>query len=196
MQPVDGGVWVAGSARRWPKAWIAGGVLALCGVAAAAFFAGRSSDRLSGPAVAEPVAAVTENSRHPAAANASPVEKPAAGKAAVACASCGVVESVQAVQRKGVGSGLGAVAGGVVGGALGSQVGRGDGRTAMTVLGAIGGGLAGNEVEKRAKAVTLYRVRIKMDNGEVRTIEQGRSEALGQRVRIEGQKLRPVSEGV
>lgn len=191
----NGATWVAAPVGRWPKAWIAVGVLSLCGVAAAAFLAGRSTERVSTPTAAQSVATATDSARHPATSNASPIEKSSADRAAVACASCGVVESVQAVQRKGEGSGLGAVAGGVVGGALGSQVGRGDGRTAMTVLGAIGGGLAGNEVEKRAKAVTVYRVRIKMDNGDMRTVEQGRSEAVGQRVRIEGQRLHHLPEG-
>jgi outer membrane lipoprotein SlyB len=107
----------------------------------------------------------------------------------VACPLCGVVESVQAVQRKGEGSGVGAVAGGVLGGALGNQVGRGGGRTAMTVLGAIGGGLAGNEVEKRVKAVTVYRVRVRTDGGELRTIEQSSAPAVGQRVRVDGHQL-------
>ncbi|MEY8688984.1 MAG: glycine zipper 2TM domain-containing protein, partial [Leptothrix sp. (in: b-proteobacteria)] len=121
--------------------------------------------------------------------------EPARQHAAVqtqACHQCGTVESVQAVTHKGEGSGLGAVAGGVVGGALGSQVGKGDGRTAMTVLGAIGGGLAGNEVEKRAKSVTHYRVTLKMEDGSVQTIEQAQPPAVGQRVRVEGQTLQPL----
>jgi outer membrane lipoprotein SlyB len=109
------------------------------------------------------------------------------------CADCGVVESVQAVQRKGEGSGVGAVAGGVIGGALGHQVGDGQGRTAMTVLGAIGGGFAGNEVEKRARATTVYRVRVRTDNGTLRTLDQASAPAVGQRVRIEGHKLQLLS---
>lgn len=108
------------------------------------------------------------------------------------CHQCGTVDSVQAVTQKGEGSGLGAVAGGVVGGALGSQVGKGDGRTAMTVLGAIGGGLAGNEVEKRAKSVTHYRVTLKMEDGSVQTIEQPHAPTVGQRVRVDGQTLQPL----
>src|ERR1700704_453987 len=79
------------------------------------------------------------------AENAPPTTKPAA-----VCKICGVVESVQAVQKKGKGTGVGAVAGGVVGGVVGNQFGHGNGRAAMTVLGAVGGGVAGNEIEKRS----------------------------------------------
>ncbi|MEY8879129.1 MAG: glycine zipper 2TM domain-containing protein, partial [Leptothrix sp. (in: b-proteobacteria)] len=107
-----------------------------------------------------------------------------------ACANCGVVEAVTAVQHKGEGSGVGAVAGGVAGGVLGNQFGSGNGRTALRVLGAIGGAVAGNEVEKRARSVTVYRVKVRTDNGEIRTVEQSTAPAVGQRVRIDGQHLK------
>ena len=66
-------------------------------------------------------------------------------------------------------SGLGVVAGAVLGGALGNQVGNGNGRTLATVAGAVGGGYAGNEVEKRTRSTTTYEVRVRMDDGRVRT---------------------------
>jgi outer membrane lipoprotein SlyB len=62
----------------------------------------------------------------------------------------------------------------------------------MTVLGAIGGGLAGNEVEKRAKAVTRYRVSVKMEDGSVHVLEQAQAPTVGQRVRVEGQTLQAL----
>jgi outer membrane lipoprotein SlyB len=129
--------------------------------------------------------------KNAAAANAAP-ERPAL---ASVCHDCGVIESIQAVQRKGEGSGVGAVAGGVVGGLLGNQVGHGNGRTAMTVIGAVGGGLAGHEIEKRAKSTTVYQVRVKLDDGKVRTLEQAQRPALeaGDRVRIEGTHLKPIA---
>jgi outer membrane lipoprotein SlyB len=114
-------------------------------------------------------------------------------RVAAACSYCGVVESVDAVQRKGQGTGVGAVAGGVLGAAVGNQVGHGNGRAAMTVLGAVGGGLAGNEVEKRARAETVYQVRIKFDDGTVRTIEQATAPKVGARVELQGGKLKAVS---
>src|SRR5207302_762845 len=52
------------------------------------------------------------------------------------CATCGVVDSVRYVEKKGQGSGAGLVAGGIVGGVLGHQIGSGRGNTAATILGA------------------------------------------------------------
>jgi outer membrane lipoprotein SlyB len=124
---------------------------------------------------------------------AEPARQHAAVQAPV-CHDCGTVESVQAITQKGEGSGLGVVAGGVLGGALGHQVGKGQGNTAMTVLGAIGGGLAGNEVEKRAKSVTHYRVTVKMEDGSQQVVDQAQAPTIGQRVRVEGQKLHPLSQ--
>ncbi len=106
------------------------------------------------------------------------------------CANCGVVETVRSFQQKGEGSGLGAVAGGVLGGVLGNQVGKGDGRKAMTVIGAVGGGVAGHEIEKRAKSETLYEVRVRMEDGSLRTITQKSAPAPGARVVVDGSTLR------
>ena len=115
------------------------------------------------------------------------------------CLSCGTVEGVSAVQRQGqvngvaVGNttiGLGTVAGGVLGGLLGSQVGGGNGRTAMAVLGAAGGAYAGNTVEKNMKKVTVYDVRVRMDNGTTRNMEVSSSVPVGSRVTVEGKNLR------
>jgi len=109
---------------------------------------------------------------------------------AALCASCGIVESVNTVKKKGEGTGLGAVAGGVLGGVAGHQVGGGKGKTAMTVLGAIGGGLAGNEVEKRARSETLYDVQVRMEDGSVRTFQRAQSMVVGTHVVVEGTTLR------
>ncbi len=109
-----------------------------------------------------------------------------------ACASCGVVESVRAVTRKGEGSGVGAVAGGVIGAVIGNQIGKGNGRTAATVLGAVGGGVAGNEIEKRSKSTTVHEVRVRMDDGSVRTLQQAQPPKVGDRVQVEGSTLRPA----
>jgi outer membrane lipoprotein SlyB len=108
---------------------------------------------------------------------------------AAACTHCGVIEAVREVTVKGQGTGLGAVAGGVLGGAVGNKMGKGSGRTAMTVLGAIGGGLAGNEVEKRARSEKAYDVRVRMDDGTVRTLRQKSAPTPGARVTVEGNVL-------
>ncbi|HSW17568.1 MAG TPA: glycine zipper 2TM domain-containing protein, partial [Ramlibacter sp.] len=109
---------------------------------------------------------------------------------AAVCANCGTVESVRAVQEQGQGTGLGVVAGGVVGGLLGNQVGGGNGKAAMTVLGAVGGGFAGNEVEKRARAVTAYDVQVRMQDGSLRSFRRSAAMAAGTRVVVEGNALR------
>jgi outer membrane lipoprotein SlyB len=106
------------------------------------------------------------------------------------CETCGVIDSVHAVTRKGQGTGLGAVAGGVLGGVLGHQVGGGNGRTVMSVLGAVGGGLAGNEVEKRARAETVYEVTVRMDDGSTRTFTRREAPAVGAKVTVEGNDYR------
>jgi outer membrane lipoprotein SlyB len=137
------------------------------------------------PDVPEPVKAPTKTAM---------VAKPAARTVASAavCATCGTVESVKSETRKGEGTGLGAVAGGVLGGVLGHQVGNGNGKKAMTVIGAVGGGLAGHEVEKRARSTTLFQVRISMDDGSTRTVTQSTAPAVGARVEIEGERLKPL----
>jgi outer membrane lipoprotein SlyB len=117
---------------------------------------------------------------------------PGGTTSAVLCSSRGVVELVNAVQQKGQGTGLGAVAGGVLGGVVRHQVGGGNGKTAMTVLGAIGGGLAGNEVEKRARSDTEFDIQVRMEDGNVRTFRCTQSMAVGTHVVVEGTTLRPA----
>lgn len=106
------------------------------------------------------------------------------------CLTCGTVESVNAVERKGQGTGLGAVAGGVLGGVLGNQVGKGNGRTAATVIGAVGGGVAGHMAEKHLRKETVYQVTVRMEDGSVRTVEQAQPVGVGTRVTLEGNALR------
>lgn len=108
----------------------------------------------------------------------------------VACPECGTVESVTPVTRAAPASGVGAVAGGVVGGLLGNQMGGGNGKTAMTVLGAVGGGFAGNAIEKNMNKTTSYQMRVRMNDGSVRTIEQSSAVAAGSRVVVQGNTLR------
>jgi outer membrane lipoprotein SlyB len=113
---------------------------------------------------------------------------------AAVCYDCGIVEAVRPVVQKGEGSGIGAVAGGVVGGALGNQVGKGNGRKAMTVIGAIGGGMLGHEIEKRQRSTTVYEMRIRMEDGSVRTVTQATEVAAGTRVTVEGDTVRVRTE--
>jgi outer membrane lipoprotein SlyB len=119
---------------------------------------------------------------------AKPAPEPV--RVAAICSYCGVIEAVDEVKRKGEGTGLGAIAGGVLGAAAGNQVGRGDGRKAMTILGAVGGGIAGHEVEKRARGDIVYQVRIRFEDGSVRTIEQATAPRVGARVEVHGNELK------
>ena len=85
------------------------------------------------------------------------------------CGDCGVVQSVRAVKVAGQGTGVGAVGGGVVGGLVGNRFGGGNGRTALTLLGAAGGAFAGHEIEKSVRSSTSYQMTVRMENGTTRT---------------------------
>ncbi|MDP4301297.1 outer membrane lipoprotein [Leptothrix discophora] len=192
MTSVPGSPIAAAPARSVPAGWIVGGVIALLAVGAGAYFAGRQSP--TAPTEAAAAVAPTGKAANAGAAKAPGVrsDRVDASAPAPVCGNCGVVESVTAVKRKGEGSGVGAVAGTVVGGAVGNQFGKGDGRTAMTVLGAIGGAVAGHEVEKQVKATTVYVVKVRTDDGELRTVEQASAPAVGARVKVEGKTLKPL----
>ena len=84
---------------------------------------------------------------------------------AAICRECAVIEEVREVEKAGQASGAGAVGGAVVGGVVGHQVGGGRGRDIATVLGAIGGGLAGNAIEKNAKKTVEYQIIIRYEDG-------------------------------
>jgi outer membrane lipoprotein SlyB len=108
------------------------------------------------------------------------------------CATCGVVESVRYVEKKGEGSGAGLIAGGVVGGVLGHQIGSGRGNTAATILGAGAGAYAGSQIEKNVKKKTYWVVSVRLDDGSKQSITSGAKPAFkqGDRVKIlDGKRL-------
>ncbi|MDR6419413.1 outer membrane lipoprotein SlyB [Paraburkholderia phenoliruptrix] len=107
------------------------------------------------------------------------------------CSTCGTVVGISAVRQEGHGTGIGAVGGAVAGGVVGNQFGSGNGRTAMTLLGALGGGLAGNSVEKHLRSTTSYSVRVRMENGKTRyfTYHEAPPFQQGQRVRVQNGSL-------
>lgn len=139
----------------------------------------------SAPAVTAPVppapviaAAPPEPAPAPKVAPKKPVKKPVKKAAPAApdyqeqysqappyCPNCGVVESVRAIQQEGPSSGIGAGVGAVLGGLLGNQIGGGTGQTVATIAGAVGGGYAGNMIERRRSATTSFEVIVRMDNG-------------------------------
>jgi uncharacterized protein YcfJ len=120
-----------------------------------------------------------------------PVRAPVSGNAPMTpvaspvCANCGTVESVTPIQR--------AVTGGVLGAVVGNQVGGGNGKTLATILGAVGGGFAGNAVEKKINKVTVYQVRVRMEDGTTRTAQQSAPAAVGSHVVFDGNTLQSAS---
>ncbi|WP_134860068.1 glycine zipper 2TM domain-containing protein, partial [Bordetella pertussis] len=91
---------------------------------------------------------------------------------------------------------IGTVAGGVVGGVVGNQFGGGHGRDALTVLGAVGGALAGREVERNIReqqTVTHYELTVRMSDGSRRQFRSAQPFAFasGDRVRVENDQLLP-----
>jgi outer membrane lipoprotein SlyB len=130
----------------------------------------------------------------PIAAVGAPSDGPPDAKAQrhVASASVGRIVAIDPIQTRPMGSGAGAVAGGVVGGVLGNQV---FGGTAATVIGAAGGAVAGNNLERNHRSgVTGYRVTVRLDNGHERTFTPAQVGGLkvGDRVRIRGERLQRI----
>jgi len=129
-------------------------------------------------------------------ARPTPVKAEVAPEVKVAAAppsnTVGAVTQIDPITESSA-SGVGAVAGGALGGVVGHQFGKGDGKKAMTVLGAIGGAVAGHQVEKSVNTkVVGYRVQVHLDNGETRTFEPAQLDGLkvGDRVRIDQGQLR------
>ncbi len=110
-----------------------------------------------------------------------------AQRAARYCANCGVVESVNAVEVKGDGGYVGKIAGGVIGGLLGNQVGGGRGQDVMTVVGVVGGAMAGNEIEKRRNKTVHYDVVARLQGGGAQTVTYATEPPfrVGDKVRVE-----------
>jgi outer membrane lipoprotein SlyB len=118
---------------------------------------------------------------------------PVAQRAAI-CKTCGQVESVQAIEQAAPPTGVGAVAGGVLGAVVGNQIGKGNGRTAATVLGAVGGGYAGHQIEKRTRTQTTYQVRVRMEDGSSRVFTRSQPPAVGTPVVLQGKGFRVADE--
>lgn len=83
----------------------------------------------------------------------------------------------------------GAAVGGITGGVIGHQFGKGNGRTAMTVLGALGGAAVGSQVNAQ-KTVPGYAVTIRNNEGEVITFNNQNYIPVGQVVNYRNQNNR------
>jgi outer membrane lipoprotein SlyB len=135
------------------------------------------------PQTANSLPSATAASSNHAGTNKPP---PANDAKQLACSNCGVVESIRLVHHEGRSSGLGAVAGGVTGGLVGNQIGRGRGNALMTIIGAGGGALAGNAVEKNMKSTSAYVSKIRMEDGTYRSVTQTSQPkyVIGDRVKV------------
>jgi outer membrane lipoprotein SlyB len=102
-------------------------------------------------------------------------------------ARIGTVESIREDQVQNVDNTLGMIGGALIGGGLGSLIGGGTGKTVATIVGAIGGGYAGNELAKRDTTL-VWRIGIRYDDGTYATVQQTAAPGLriGDRVRVTG----------
>ena len=102
----------------------------------------------------------------------------------------GVIEQITSVQiDTNQHQGVGAVVGGLAGLGIGSLIGGGTGRDVAMVLGALGGAVVGNEVQKKHDRPVLgQQIIVRTSSGVLVSITQPASASLrvGQRVYIEG----------
>lgn len=102
----------------------------------------------------------------------------------------GVIQQITDVQiQSNHHSGIGAVVGGLSGLGLGSLIGNGSGRDVAMVLGAVGGALAGNEVQKKYDAPKPgQQIIVRTRGGVLVSVIQPAAPGLwiGQNVYIEG----------
>ncbi len=96
------------------------------------------------------------------------------------------VESVRKVMIQRDSKGIGVIGGAVVGGLAGSSAGGGRGQDIATVLGAIGGMVAGQAIENQANQREGLEIIVKYDSGETRVIVQEADVDVkaGDRVRV------------
>jgi outer membrane lipoprotein SlyB len=103
----------------------------------------------------------------------------------------GVIETIYATQLQGARhQGVGAVVGGIAGAGLGNLIGRGSGREVATVLGALGGGFLGHEVQQADydQPIPGQQVIVRTNSGVIVAVTQPINGALyrGARVYLEG----------
>jgi outer membrane lipoprotein SlyB len=75
---------------------------------------------------------------------------------------------------------------------VGHQIGSGSGNAVATVLGAVGGGLAGNAIEKKVKKVTVWSTTVTFKDGSTQTFEQTSDPELDEGDIVKVESGRPV----
>ncbi|HTO91903.1 MAG TPA: glycine zipper 2TM domain-containing protein [Candidatus Sulfotelmatobacter sp.] len=105
----------------------------------------------------------------------------------------GVITRIEPVSLEGDHQlGLGAVLGAAAGGIIGHQFGGGSGRDVATVIGAVGGGLAGNAIQNRyVDRRPGQHIFVRLDNGVTIAVTEPADPALrvGDRVRVQGRGM-------
>jgi outer membrane lipoprotein SlyB len=129
---------------------------------------GGVSDKIIQQVIARQSAAPAVPGLAPLPAQAAPAQPVAATpppQQQQTCPDCGTITNIKEVKKKGSASGGGALAGALIGGGVGYAVGGRGHRTAGTLIGAGGGALAGNYIEKNASAGREFRIDVRLDNG-------------------------------
>lgn len=112
----------------------------------------------------------------------------------IADKNLGTVQAVREIKQPGEHTAMGPIAGGVAGAVIGSQIGGGSGKKVMTVVGALGGALAGRHIEKQARATTRWEIDVRHDSGRQETVLSDVAPASrpGDRVRVVDGRLQPA----
>ena len=105
-----------------------------------------------------------------------------------------MVQAVREVRQPGEHTAVGPIAGGVAGAVIGSQIGGGNGKKVMTVLGALGGAMAGKHIEKQARSTTRWEIDVRHDSGTYQTVLSDVAPPYrpGDRVRVVDGRLQPA----
>ncbi len=147
------------------------------------------------------VKAVEPAITHPAP-QARPAKKPVAKTSKISqpepAAPVGMlatVEDVREVTTPGEHTAIGPIAGGVAGAVIGHQIGGGNGKRIATVLGALGGAMAGKHIEKQARGEKHWETVVRLEDGTQRTVQSAVQPfwSAGERVRFVNGALQPVS---
>jgi outer membrane lipoprotein SlyB len=104
----------------------------------------------------------------------------------------GTVQSVREVTKAGDAKGVGAVGGGVAGAVLGHNI--GEHNKLVTILGAAGGALLGNQIEKQTRATRHWELTVRYDDGTSQVFNSDTQPYWhqGDRVRLLEGRLQPV----
>src|SRR5688500_7060286 len=126
-----------------------------------------------------------------------PVAKPSKPRPAarvVQPANLATVQAVREMKQPGEHTAMGPIAGGVAGAVLGSQIGGGSSKKVMTVLGALGGAMAGKHIEKQARSTTRWEIEVRHDSGAQETVlsDVAPPYGAGDRVRVVDGRLQPA----